>query len=276
MKKDRMQLIYAVLALLVAEAIQLAVIVGFELGYMLLLFIKSGIVRMTGGEAEDLDVIINASQELVTQKSGYLISVIAVFVCGIGFYLWYRREIAGEMQESVKKTFTIRNVILLLLLGVGCQFFISGIMNLVQQYFPQLFEAYANQLLKLTAGNWITVFLLIILIAPVAEELVFRGVILHKAGRAVPFWGANLLQAVLFGVYHMNIIQGIYAVLIGFILGLVYHKFGTILAPMLLHMLINASVLLLALFPESNLAYNILIFAGGITALGALTVIMKK
>ncbi len=271
-----MQLIYAVLALLVAEAIQLAVIVGFELGYMLLLFIKSGIVRMTGGEAEDLDVIINASQELVTQKSGYLISVIAVFVCGIGFYLWYRREIAGEMQESVKKTFTIRNVILLLLLGAGCQFFISGIMNLVQQYFPQLFEAYANQLLKLTAGNWITVFLLIILIAPVAEELVFRGVILHKAGRAVPFWGANLLQAVLFGVYHMNIIQGIYAVLIGFILGLVYHKFGIILAPMLLHMLINASVLLLALFPESNLAYNILIFAGGITALGALTVIMKK
>jgi hypothetical protein len=40
----------------------------------------------------------------------------------------------------------------------------------------------------------------------------------------MPFWVANILQAVLFGIYHMNPLQGIYAFFIGLFLGYVCHK----------------------------------------------------
>ena len=49
-----------------------------------------------------------------------------------------------------------------------------------------------------------------VLIGPVCEELIFRGLTLKYAKRAMPFWVANFLQALLFGVFHMNMIQDVY------------------------------------------------------------------
>jgi membrane protease YdiL (CAAX protease family) len=148
-------------------------------------------------------------------------------------------------------------------------------MSIVQQFFTRLFEDYAKQLESLTSGNEIVVLSLMILIAPVTEELIFRGIILHKAERAVPFIGANLLQAMLFGIYHMNIVQGIYAAFIGFVLGLVYHKFKTIFAPMLLHMMINTSSLILQFVPDNYYAYCIIAVLGAILLFMALLLLFR-
>ena len=49
-------------------------------------------------------------------------------------------------------------------------------------------------------------------IDPVAEELCFRGVSLAALGRrGLPFWVANLIQAVLFACFHFNVVQSAYA-----------------------------------------------------------------
>ena len=54
-----------------------------------------------------------------------------------------------------------------------------------------------------------------IILAPVGEELVFRGLTYRFARKALPFWGANILQAALFGVMHLNLFQGLYAFFLG-------------------------------------------------------------
>lgn len=56
---------------------------------------------------------------------------------------------------------------------------------------------------------------------------------------------ANFLQALIFGLVHFNIIQGLYAFVIGLFLGCVREKYDSLLPAMLLHFAVNASSLFL-------------------------------
>ena len=203
----------------------------------------------------------------------YLFSALIIAVCGIVFYFWYRYEIRGEARGSLKNLITFRGILLFLFLGIGCQFFFTGAMTLIKPLLTNVFSDYANVMEGLTSGNETVVLLLMIIIAPVTEELIFRGVTLHRANRYVSFLGANILQAVLFGIYHGNIIQGVYASLLGFLLGAIYYKYKTIFAPILLHLIINASSLLVVLIPDHFLSYVILVAAGGLSIVITLLVI---
>ena len=79
-----------------------------------------------------------------------------------------------------------------------------------------------------------------LVLAPLGEEIVYRGLTLGYLGQTgMPFWAANILQAAAFGLVHMNWVQGGYAFLLGILLGYAYRKSGTLAAPRILHMLFN-------------------------------------
>jgi membrane protease YdiL (CAAX protease family) len=246
-----------------AEGIQLLVVYALNIMYTLIVGFQIGSKNGIGALSNRTELAL-AIQEAMSPNVIYLISVLAVIVCGIVFYFWYRVEIRGEIRGSLSEVVTGKNMIRFVFLGIGCQFLLSGIMSLIQPIFYQLFDNYAEQMERLTSGSNIIVLLLLIFAAPIAEELVFRGVILHKTCKAIPFLGANILQALLFGIYHWNIIQGIYAALIGLLLGYVYRRYRTIFAPILLHMLINASSFFTMLFPESIISYLVMLAVGAI------------
>ena len=98
-----------------------------------------------------------------------------------------------------------------------------------------------------------------LILAPLMEETVFRGMIygyLRRAGAG--FVAANLIQAVLFGVYHMNLIQGIYAALAGFLLGYLAHRYQSLIIPMVFHSVFNLFGTALAEW-ESNVLPDLLL-----------------
>jgi membrane protease YdiL (CAAX protease family) len=200
----------------------------------------------------------------------YLASVIAVAACGILFFFWYRRETQGELHGSYQNVFKTKYIVLFAVLGIGCQLFFSGLMNLITPLFEELFNEYSATMQSLTSGNMFVVLLLMTVVAPISEELIFRGVILHMANRYIAFIGANVLQAVFFGIYHGNIVQGIYAALLGFLLGVIYRKFKSIVAPIVLHILINISSYLMYLFPDTMTSYIITFTIGGISVIASL------
>ena len=80
----------------------------------------------------------------------------------------------------------------------------------------------------------------IVLMGPLAEELMFRGVIQTRLARAMPAWIAVVLQAVLFGVTHGTPIQMAYAFLIGLALGFLRSRTGSILPGFAAHAAFNA------------------------------------
>ena len=62
-----------------------------------------------------------------------------------------------------------------------------------------------------------------IFVGPLLEELVFRLIFLRAGKMILPFWAANLIQAVLFGLYHTLTIQRIYGFAMGLLIGCVFY-----------------------------------------------------
>ena len=213
---------------------------------------------------EGLTEIVNHA---LSQDAGYQLSTLTVAIWGISSFIWYRVETNGEIHAKVDEFLSGKNRILFILLGLGGQGFTTGAIRLMMSSFPTFFESYSDTIQDLTQGNMFVVVLYTVLIAPVAEEVVFRGVILHKARRVLPFIGANVLQAAFFGIYHQNIVQGIYAALLGFLFGLVCRKYNSLYAPILLHILVNASAYLVMGVPTSELGSLVMLIGSmGIAA----------
>lgn len=229
-------------------------------------YLKAGVLPFLAAESIliILASLVHIYLEAVPGAQGetYLLSVIIMAAWGVIFAYWYHIEMKEEVRENIKAAFHIGTVVHFVFLGVGCQFFFSGMIKLLASQFHRLFESYGNTMGSLLNGNTFLVVLYTIIIAPIAEEFVFRGVILHKAQKNIPFWGANILQAVFFGLYHQNVIQGIYATLVGLLLGLVYRRYQTIAASILLHMIINASAFVVITLSTSYFCNIVILVAG--------------
>ncbi len=77
------------------------------------------------------------------------------------------------------------------------------------------------------------------LIGPVAEELLFRGIIYTTLRRYTYILAAIVTSAVAFGIYHGNIVQGIYGFIFGCIAALAYEYYGSFVAPVAVHVIQN-------------------------------------
>ena len=75
-------------------------------------------------------------------------------------------------------------------------------------------------------------------IPPLVEEILFRGAVLGRL-RCCGDWFAVVVSALLFGLYHGNVGQFIFATLVGLIFGYLRIRTGSLLPGMLLHMLNN-------------------------------------
>ncbi len=80
------------------------------------------------------------------------------------------------------------------------------------------------------------------IIAPLAEELLFRGVILHKLKTFMPAAAAIVLSGLAFGIYHGNLQQGIYGFLCGMLIGWIYVYTDSFLMCILFHGVANITV----------------------------------
>ena len=89
-------------------------------------------------------------------------------------------------------------------------------------------------------------------IAPLSEELTFRGAILSglKSSGRIP--AAILLQGLLFGILHLNLNQMVYAAAMGIAFGLLVETTGSIWTSFICHLTVN-TVGTAALYLESSL-----------------------
>ncbi len=77
------------------------------------------------------------------------------------------------------------------------------------------------------------------IVIPVAEEMMFRGVMFRRYRENRSFLFSAIWSALFFSLMHTNMIQMVYSFLLGVLLAYVYEKFGSVKAPVLLHVLLN-------------------------------------
>lgn len=122
--------------------------------------------------------------------------------------------------------------------------------------FGKLYKVF-SELMKMIGNDVPTMILMTVFLAPLLEEIIFRGIIqkgLINNGWAP--WKAILTAAVVFGVVHANPWQFVGAVLLGSVLGLVYYKTKSLLLPILLHAFNNLLSCLLIINTDSESLAN--------------------
>lgn len=77
------------------------------------------------------------------------------------------------------------------------------------------------------------------IMAPVSEELLFRGIIQGELRRAMPEWAAIVIQGLVFALFHMQPIQISYVILPGLLLGLAYAWTRSLWVPIIMHISFN-------------------------------------
>ncbi len=216
--------------------------------------------------------IIDYTQAL-TDVYTALIPITWIFL----FYFWYRSMLKkdsfpggnGNPANGYRiKLFTLKNMFFLALVALGCQIVIGSGMELILPHFEKIMKEYNELIEEFMYGNAVVIFITTVVLAPFSEELLFRGVIMKKAQRIAPIGVAILIQAILFSLFHMNIVQSVYTFPAGLILGYVAYQFKSIKASIVLHMMFNALSYVM-IMPENMIMFiTYLVFGGVILTIG--------
>lgn len=166
-------------------------------------------------------------------------SVIAIPVMYQSFYRKDQKtqEKAHAEETSRSVAFYALRVVLVVVsaacLGVG--------LNNVLAMSPlmELSAGYAEASSNFYGGTMAVELLSSALATPVLEELVYRGIICGRLGRMVGNVPAVVLSALLFALMHFNVVQFLYAFLLGLVLGYYLQKTGCLWMAVIGHMVIN-------------------------------------
>lgn len=182
-----------------------------------------------------------------TGNLGAVMSALSYGVAGLAMLPSARpvlREAKKRMALSHLRRERPRNYIIALLvsccavLGLNLLFDLTGIIDNSAAY-----QAVAAGQLSASLAVGLICYGII---SPLAEELVFRGIVYNELKRSYRLPLAMLISALLFGLYHMNPVQGGYGFIMGLLLAYLYGYFGSFLWPVLVHMLANSLAYILS------------------------------
>jgi membrane protease YdiL (CAAX protease family) len=130
---------------------------------------------------------------------------------------------------------TFGQYIAVILFGTG----LSAVINMLTSYLPIESETYNSLESMFTSASPFIQLIAICIIGPIAEELLFRGIIYRRLRDYIGTAWAAVLSGIIFGVVHGNLVQGIYAGLFGIVLALLYEHYGTIWIVIVVHVANN-------------------------------------
>lgn len=108
---------------------------------------------------------------------------------------------------------------------------LSGLSELSGSY-EEVMESFYNP-------PFVLQILYLVILAPICEELTFRGLMFRRMREQTPFIHAALFSSLVFGILHGNIVQGPYGFIMSIMFAYSYEKYGSLKAPVLAHMAAN-------------------------------------
>jgi uncharacterized protein len=173
-----------------------------------------------------------------------VITAQAVGLAGVLGYLAARRRLSWRLLGARRPTWLHAGLGVVFGVGgfIGVNLLIAGLLQVFGPVDPP-----EQQLLSdVTAGGVTTLLAVIaaVVMAPLVEEVVFRGVLFQGMKRRVGLWPAAVVSSLLFAVVHVEVQQPIYSsgfVLLGILFAWTMHRFGSLVVPLVAHATFNAT-----------------------------------
>lgn len=167
------------------------------------------------------------------------------------FYLAYKKANQPFRQVFALKGFNPWILLPALFILPAMQYLVGFLNILVDNLLPappwfwELFERIFDN----RFGFWGTA-LKVVLLAPLVEEILFRGIIMHGLMRNYRGWLAVLMSGILFSAFHLNPWQMTYTFFLGLLLGWLMLKTRSLPLAILVHAMNNLLVLLSLTYHE--------------------------
>ncbi|MBO5326120.1 MAG: CPBP family intramembrane metalloprotease [Lachnospiraceae bacterium] len=164
------------------------------------------------------------------------------------FYAWY-------MKADFKKLFSLKVPAFKHILGGICMWL--GVWLLEQvvivslaQWFPSLAETSDALNSVITDAGFISAFIVVGICPAIAEEFAFRGFLFGTLKDKWRPWLAIVVSALLFGAYHMNLLQFVGGTMMGIAIAYVTYRSGSIWIGAIMHFINNGLSVILQYNPE--------------------------
>lgn len=180
---------------------------------------------------------LNQTQAVDYMNKNMAFVLIPAMIISFIIYFFILRARGKNLLKICKpRKVKVKNIILIILIVVGYSLTLSAVSLYVVKYFPSYNDT--AKTISSTMSSWIGIIAVVIL-APIFEEIMFRGIILTEISDNLKIVPAVIIQAIIFGIYHMNIFQGLYASILGLVLGYVCVKTKTIASSITGHITFN-------------------------------------
>lgn len=169
--------------------------------------------------------------------------IIAAMICIPIYYRMYRKDWETAAEEKREIPMENKDYLAIIVCGAAIAVAMNNIIAVTP--LPLMFDAYEETNEVLEGGGMLLQILSAGILGCIVEEISMRGVTYLRMKR---YWGkskAILWSAVVFGLYHMNVVQAVYAFVLGIFFAWVYERYQTLWASIVAHMSANLFVILL-------------------------------
>lgn len=189
--------------------------------------------------------------------TNYGINILSTFSFVIaGIAIWYlNRPLLKKTEERAKLLHPKReNVVTYLLMGISCVglalgfnilFYLTG--------FTQSSESFQEVSKTQYSVSMLLGLLIYGVIAPISEEIAFRGVLYNRVKKIFNPSVGIVMTSVFFAIYHGNVVQGVFAFLMGMVITYLYEEFGYLYIAILAHSIMNLTAYMISNIEQSTI-----------------------
>lgn len=240
MQKKRRNIFWYFLAPMILEwVISFVVQTGVEVAYMVRNIEQ--VEKVVGNETAFVE-FMNKMILVLNQYATEITTLVAISTLPF-LVLMYKKD-KTNVQEwwaektavGVRESSIIGIMALSVCVAVNNFIMLSGVMTKSPTYMDTAELIYTSPLIIQIIGLGI--------IVPVMEEMIYRGLLFRRMREYLPVIPAVFGSATVFGIYHGNLVQIIYATVIGIFLAYLYEHFRTLKAPITFHVVANLTSLI--------------------------------
>lgn len=215
-------------------------------------------------------------EKLLVQTT--FISLISSIVVLLVIFIIFKARKKNIKEDILIKKIDKRAILPIILMGLALNI-LTEIFISVIPFSEDLLMEYSQNVALAFSGNIVIDIIAVAIIAPIVEEVVFRGLVFTRLNKGMNVVLAVILSSLLFAVMHLQLIWIIYAFVFGVIFNLIYIRFKSLLANILLHMSYNSvPFILMAIMGENaeNISINYILAALSAIVIGTMTYVILK
>lgn len=193
----------------------------------------NGILRLVPESTLDMAYLYNETIKALVYAVTSIVSILCLKTMA-------KNEITYVSENEKTLNLNLAKYAALILLGISASFFFNIIANVTG--FVKLSEGYDTVYENQMGVKFVFGILIYGLISPIVEETLFRGILYNRMKRLFSVRIAMLASSLIFGLFHMNLVQGLYGFIMGLIIVWVYEKSGNFITAVIIHTAANVAV----------------------------------